>query len=99
MQEDLARTMAVEIEVPAEIYNGLKNLGIPVHKTERLSKLIMQKALLKGLKQGSTSQLLSLAEFAGYKEPQEVNLKADTTVAQKRDIVINFRKATPEDAQ
>lgn len=30
---------------------------------------------------------------------QKLEVKADTTVAQKRDIVINFRKATPEDAQ
>ena len=30
---------------------------------------------------------------------QKMQIKADTNVNQKRDIVINFRKATPEDAQ
>lgn len=30
---------------------------------------------------------------------QRMQIKADTNVNQKRDIVINFRKATPEDAK
>ena len=30
---------------------------------------------------------------------QKMQIKADTNVNQKRDIVINFRKATPEDAK
>lgn len=30
---------------------------------------------------------------------QKLEIKADTTVTPKRDIVINFRRATPEDAK
>lgn len=97
MKEDLVGTLGVEIDVPPETYAALKKLGLEVHKRERLSKLIMQKALLKSLKDGNTDQMLRLAEFAGFREA----LKLDVTgkVEERRNVIINFRRATPEDAK
>ena len=72
-------------------------LGIEVHKKERLSKLIMQKALLKALKDGNTDQMLRLAEFAGFREALKVDITGK--MEERRSVIINFRRATPEDAK
>lgn len=74
--------------------------------TERLD---LGDELLKAMK-GKDDKYLSMIERAtrlvGLQHDQspeaiaqKLEVKSDTTVAQKRDIVINFRKATPEDAQ
>lgn len=97
MKEDLVGTLGVEIDVPPETYAALKKLGIEVQKKERLSKLIMQKAMLKALKDGNTDQMLRLAEFAGFREAMKLDIagKGD----ERRTVIINFRRATPEDAK
>lgn len=97
MKDDLVGTLGVEIDVPPEIYAALKKLGIEVHKKERLSKLIMQKALLKALKDGNTDQMLRLAEFAGFREALKVDITGK--MEERRSVIINFRRATPEDAK
>lgn len=97
MKEDLVGALGAEIEVPPEIYAALKKLGIDVQKKERLSKLIMQKAMLKALKDGSTDQMLRLAEFAGFRDALKVDITGN--VNERRNVIINFRRATPEDAK
>lgn len=97
MKDDLVGTLGVEIDVPPELYAAMKKLGLEVHKRERLSKLIMHKALLKALKDGNTDQMLRLAEFAGFREALKVDISGK--VDERRTVIVNFRRATPEDAK
>lgn len=79
MHEDIKNTLGVEIEVPQEMYSALLKLGIKVNKRERLSKLIMHKALINAFKKGDVKQVLDLAEFSGLKAPQESKINADVS--------------------
>ena len=56
---------------------------------------------MKAVKDGDIKQILMLAEFAGFSDAAERKQKVELSgsVQQKRNIVINFRRATPEDAK
>ena len=77
MKKDIEHTLGVEIDVPPELAAAFKKLGIKLEKRERLSKLIMHKALLKCFKGGEMKPLLDLAEFSGFGEAQRVALSGE----------------------
>lgn len=99
---DMSSTMVDEIDVPGTLYEPLKKFGIDIKRRERISKVLFYRSLLKAIKDGNIDPILKMAEFVGYKEKAlsiNMNAKVKGTVEQKRNVVINFRRATPEDAK
>jgi hypothetical protein len=101
LHDDIGETVTAEMDVPDSLYKPMKAYGLKVKKRERIDKVLFYRALLKAIKDGNADQLLKIAEFAGFSDAAERKQKVELSgsVQQKRNIVINFRRATPEDAK
>ena len=74
LHQDIGDTITAEMAVPASIYEPLKKYGIRINKKERIDKVLFFRGLLKAIKDGNIDTLLKVAEFAGFKDVQKLEL-------------------------
>ena len=74
LHQDIGDTITAEMTVPASIYEPLKKYGIRINKKERIDKVLFFRGLLKAIKDGNIDTLLKVAEFAGFKDVQKLEL-------------------------
>lgn len=100
LHKDIEETITETVKVPESLYKSLKEYGVKITRNERMDNLIFHRALFKALKDGNIDPLLKLADFAGFSR-SNIKLNANVTndVNVKRNVVINFRQATQEDAK
>lgn len=96
MHKDIEETITETVKVPESLYKSLKEYGVKITRNERMDKLVFHRALFKALKDGNIDPLLKLADFAGFSRS---GIKVNSDVNERRNVVINFRQATQEDAK
>ena len=100
-KEEISRALGMRLLVTPALRESFRKLGVELDDSESATRLSMRRAVMKAVKDGDIKQILMLAEFAGFSDAAERKQKVELSgsVQQKRNIVINFRRATPEDAK
>ena len=91
--------MTAEIAVPKALFESLRELSVPIKRTETIDKVVFYRALLKSIKDGNADQLLKIAEFAGMRFTEEdTNASAMTpdTEMMLSTIFAQGRKVEPK---
>ena len=100
-KEEISRALGMRLLVTPALRESFRKLGVELDDSESATRLSFRRAVMKAVKDGDIKQILMLAEFAGFSDAAERKQKVELSgsVQQKRNIVINFRRATPEDAK
>lgn len=97
--DDIREVVTAEIAVPKALYESLRELSVPIKRTETIDKVVFYRALLKSIKDGNADQLLKIAEFAGMRfTEEETNTSAMTpdTEMMLSTIFAQGRKVEPK---
>lgn len=97
--DDIREVVTAEIAVPKALYESLRELSVPIKRTETIDKVVFYRALLKSIKDGNADQLLKIAEFAGMRfTEEETNASAMTpdTEMMLSTIFAQGRKVEPK---
>lgn len=98
-KEEISRALGMRLLVTPALRESFRKLGVELDDSESATRLSFRRAVIKAVKDGDIKQILMLAEFAGFRIENEQKINVKGVVNQKRNVVINFRRATPEDAK
>lgn len=98
-KEEISRALGMRLLVTPALRESFRKLGVELDDSESATRLSFRRAVMKAVKDGDIKQILMLAEFAGFRIENEQKINVKGVVNQKRNVVINFRRATPEDAK
>lgn len=98
-KEEISRALGMRLLVTPALRESFRKLGVELDDSESATRLSFRRAVMKAVKDGDVKQILMLAEFAGFRIENEQKINVNGVVEQKRNVVINFRRATPEDAK
>lgn len=98
-KEEISRALGMRLLVTPALRESFRKLGVELDDSESATRLSFRRAVMKAVKDGDVKQILMLAEFAGFRIENEQKINVKGVVEQKRNVVINFRRATPEDAK